>query len=257
MIWNYIEDNIQRGPVTDEDLDALVRSGKIDEYTLVWREGMAEWQPYKLARGTVAGTTSPAPSIAAEGQGPSIAAEGQLVCVECGGAFAPDQVIRHGNVYICAACKPVFLQKLKEGVALPGTLNYAGFGIRFGAKFLDGILLYVVTLPLTLAIQGLPGSTPNPARSLITFPISLAVALTYYTLFVGKYGATPGKMATKLRIVNPDGSKVSYGKALGRYFAAEYISGCFTLCIGYLMVLWDDEKRALHDRICSTRVIRK
>jgi len=27
--------------------------------------------------------------------------------------------------------------------------------------------------------------------------------------------------------------------------------------IGYLMVAWDPEKRALHDRICDTRVIRQ
>jgi uncharacterized RDD family membrane protein YckC len=27
--------------------------------------------------------------------------------------------------------------------------------------------------------------------------------------------------------------------------------------IGYIMAAFDDEKRALHDRICSTRVIRK
>jgi len=253
MIWNYLENNVPKGPVTDEDLDALVRSGKIVEDTLVWHEGMAEWQTYRQARGPIPTTppSSPSPS-------PNITAEGQVVCAECGRLFAPDQVIRHGNVFICAECKPVFLQKLKEGVAMPGTMNYAGFGIRFGAKFIDGLLLYVVTLPLTVAIQGWPGSSPaNPSRALITYPISMAVAMTYTTLFVGKFGATPGKMATKIRIVNPDGSKISYSKALGRYFAAEYISGCFTLCIGYLMVLWDDERRALHDRICSTRVIRK
>jgi uncharacterized RDD family membrane protein YckC len=94
-------------------------------------------------------------------------------------------------------------------------------------------------------------------RSLSTTPITMGIAVAYYTFFVGKFGATPGKMATSLLIVNADGSKVSYAKALGRYFATEFISGCFTLGIGYLMVAWDPEKRALHDRICGTRVIRK
>jgi uncharacterized RDD family membrane protein YckC len=64
-------------------------------------------------------------------------------------------------------------------------------------------------------------------------------------------------MAARLLIVNPDGSKVSYAKALGRFFASEYVVAIFTLCIGYLMVAWDPEKRGLHDRICNTRVIRK
>ncbi|HET6371045.1 MAG TPA: RDD family protein, partial [Nitrospiria bacterium] len=43
--------------------------------------------------------------------------------------------------------------------------------------------------------------------------------------------------------------------ACGRYFA-EILSGII-LCIGYIMAAFDDEKRALHDRICGTRVIKK
>jgi uncharacterized RDD family membrane protein YckC len=42
---------------------------------------------------------------------------------------------------------------------------------------------------------------------------------------------------------------------LGRHFA-EMLSGIL-LGIGYLMIAFDDEKRALHDRICDTRVIKK
>ncbi len=249
MTWNYLEGNEQRGPVTEADFEALVRSGKIGADTFVWREGMADWQPYGQVRGPAAGEPPP-----------TMAAAGQVVCAECGRSFPPDQVIRHGNVFICAACKPVFLQKLKEGVTVSGALNYAGFGIRFAAKFLDWIILVVVLIPTSLAIQGI-GVSASPriiiARMVISNAVTVCLAICYYTFFVGKFGATPGKMAAKLLIVNPDGSKVSYAKALGRYFAAEYISGCFTLCIGYLMVLWDDEKRGLHDRICSTRVIRK
>lgn len=247
MTWNYLEGQEQKGPVTDADLEALVRSGKINNDTYVWREGMADWQTYGQVKGAAGGITTPPPVAA-----------GQVVCAECGRGFPPDQVIRHGNVFICAACKPVFLQKLKEGVAVRGTMNYAGFGIRFGAKFLDGIILAVPIYSLVFAIQGFqPSAPPNVFKTIISQLIGMAIGLSYYTFFVGKYGATPGKMAAKLLIVNADGSKVSYAKALARYFSAEYISGCFTLCIGYLMILWDDERRGLHDRICSTRVIRK
>jgi len=245
MTWNYLEGNEQRGPVAEADFEALVRSGKIGDETYVWREGMAEWQLYGQVKAASAGTSPP-----------PLAAAGQVACAECGRAFPPDQVIRHGNVFICAACKPVFLQKLKEGVAVTGTLNCAGFGIRFAAKFLDGIIVGVFVYAVIFAIVGIHPQ-PGVARPIISQLIGMLLGVSYSTFFVGKYGATLGKMAAKIRIVNPDGSKVSYAKALGRFFAAEYISGCFTLCIGYLMVLWDDERRALHDRICSTRVIRK
>ncbi len=51
-----------------------------------------------------------------------------------------------------------------------------------------------------------------------------------------------------------DGTPLSTGRIIGRHFA-EMISNMI-LCIGYMMAGWDDEKRALHDRICDTRVIR-
>ena len=37
------------------------------------------------------------------------------MCAECGRAFAPDQVIRIGGRFICAGCKPIAVQKLREG----------------------------------------------------------------------------------------------------------------------------------------------
>jgi uncharacterized RDD family membrane protein YckC len=247
MIWNYVKDDAQQGPVTEEDLEKLFRAGTIDASTLVWREGMAEWQPYSQAKGLGAGISSSPPT-------PSVAGDDHVACAECGRAFARDDVIRHGHAFICAGCKPVFLQKLKEGMALTGTLDYAGFGVRGGSIIMDAIILMCVSVPLNLAIGSVASKALGPFLSL---PLSLAIGISYHTFFVGKFGATPGKMVNKLLVVNPDGSKVTYGKALGRYFAREWVTGCFTLCIGYLMVLWDDEKRALHDRICNTRVIRK
>ena len=250
MNWHYLEGSAQRGPVTDADFDTLVRGGTIRHDTLVWREGMAEWLPY-------AQVANPPAATPLRMAAPVSAPPGQVLCDEYGQAFPPEEVIRHGNQFICAACKPIFLQKLKEGVVLPGGMVYAGFWVRFGAKFLDGIIVGIPALVAQYFIaqqMGLPlFAAPLWART----AVGLVLGGSYYTLFVGKFGATPGKMAAKLLIVNPDGSKVSYAKALGRFFAGEYVSGLLTLCIGYLMICWDPEKRGLHDRICNTRVIRK
>ena len=138
-------------------------------------------------------------------------------------------------------------------------LNYAGFWIRLLAYLLDCILLEIVLVPLSMLIRVMIGAPANPweanlVASLISAPINILLVASYYTFFVGKFGATPGKMAARLRIVNPDGSPVSYGKACGRYFAQILSSLC--LCIGFLMIAWDSEKRGLHDRVCATRVIR-
>lgn len=93
------------------------------------------------------------------------------------------------------------------------------------------------------------------AFMVISYVLSLGLWIAYPTFFIGKYGATLGKMACQLKVVTEDGGKVTYMRALGRAFA-EYLS-MLTIYIGYIMAGFDDEKRTLHDRICSTRVVRK
>ena len=46
MEWYYAQDGEQKGPVSEETLRGLRGSGQIDDQTLVWAEGMAEWRPY-------------------------------------------------------------------------------------------------------------------------------------------------------------------------------------------------------------------
>src|SRR5204863_2807409 len=98
--------------------------------------------------------------------------------------------------------------KLREGapVALPaGALNYAGFWIRFLAKIIDWLAMGILTWPVSflfgmkMSFGFVPGTVPN-FRSLILVQLGVmfyntAVQLLYNWLFVGRYGATPGKMA--------------------------------------------------------------
>jgi len=91
-------------------------------------------------------------------------------------------------------------------------------------------------------------------QGLSTF-LNLIVGIVYGTWFIGKFAATPGKMACGLKIITADGGRVSYARAFGRYFA-EMLSGIL-IGIGYLMIAFDRQKRGLHDHICNTRVIYK
>lgn len=249
MNWFYVEKGQQAGPVSEEQLDEKFRQGIIQPDTLVWREGMAAWTPYQEAKrgATVASAaTEPKP---------------EAVCAECGKLFPVDETIRHGNVRVCAACKPLFLQKLQEGAAInTGELNYAGFWIRFAAKFLDGLILGVPFLIVFYAIGALSAQrSETPAVPILPLFVQFAfifIQMGYEIFFLGKYGATLGKMACKLKVVTSDGNKIGYGRATGRFFA-EMLSGMICY-IGYLMVGFDNpQKRALHDHICNTRVVYK
>jgi uncharacterized RDD family membrane protein YckC len=260
MNWHYVEQGQPSGPVSDEQFAELVRTGKINATTLVWREGMADWLPYQQV---ALNPTGPGAGPAPTGHPGDTTTE--AVCAECLKIFPMDEMIRHGDVRICANCKPVFLQKLAEGAKLEtGGMNYAGFWIRVGAKLLDGLILVVplmvvfvlVMIPLMGATR--PGQA-NFAPVFIQLAMQLgfvAVQISYNIFFVGKYGATPGKMICKLKVVTADGGRIGYGRATGRAFA-EMLSGmvCY---IGYLLVAFDNpQKRALHDHICNTRVIYK
>lgn len=46
MQWYYAQNNQQLGPVDEATLRQLVAQGIIRADTLVWREGMGDWQPY-------------------------------------------------------------------------------------------------------------------------------------------------------------------------------------------------------------------
>jgi len=80
--------------------------------------------------------------------------------------------------------------------------------------------------------------------------------IAYYWFFMRKYEATPGKMVFGLRVVRSDGSPLSHGQIVGRFFA-EIVSKYFTFGFGYLMAAFDRENRAMHDQMCDTRVVKK
>jgi len=149
---------------------------------------------------------------------------------------------------------------MEEGVSLPtGELACAPNGARVGARLLDGIIFfafYVVVSFLMGVFVAIAGSRAVVLLlPLLMLFIVVPAAIFYGTFMVGKYGGTLGKLAMKIKVVNADGSPASYGRAFGRYFA-RLLSGMICL-IGFIMAFFDDEKRALHDRICNTRVVKK
>jgi uncharacterized RDD family membrane protein YckC len=192
-----------------------------------------------------------------------------LYCAECGRPSRSDELARFGNLMICSSCKESYAQKLRECAAQPARAAYAGFWIRFVSSLIDGIILGVVVGILQVAVFGSmfltpafqQGRTPDPTVVApflgllgIMYVVQIALASSYEAFFVAKLGATPGKMVIGVKVLRPDGSPVSLGRAYGRYFS-KFISA-LTLFIGFIMAGFDSQKRALHDMICDTRVVK-
>jgi hypothetical protein len=105
MEWYYAAGSRQLGPVSDATLGQLARDGVVNDDTLVWREGMTDWQPWSVAR---SGTTPPAPTATPPAR--------LAVCSQCGRSVPAENTVLLGRDVVCGACKQVYLQKLQEGV---------------------------------------------------------------------------------------------------------------------------------------------
>jgi hypothetical protein len=189
--YHYVANGQAQGPVAEAELDQMVSNGTVAPDTLIWTEGMAEWQSYASVRGGT-GAARPAVALAAA---PPVA--GAVVCSVCQQAFPPDQVIRYGANYVCGNCKPVFLQRLREGGQIGAGLDYASFGKRFLAKIVDTFAVYFVTLgvDMLLSAGAQTNARLNPAFAFILMAVNLTVSFAYPIFFLGKWGQTLGKMA--------------------------------------------------------------
>jgi uncharacterized RDD family membrane protein YckC len=121
---------------------------------------------------------------------------------------------------------------------------YGSFGERFAAALLDGFILIIPTYALQAIFGELPGSL-----------VGILVNWLYSAILEsGENQATIGKRALGLKVTDMNGHRISFANASGRFFG-KYISAII-LFIGYLMMLWDDKKQTLHDKMAGTLIIK-
>jgi uncharacterized RDD family membrane protein YckC len=203
-----------------------------------------------------------------------------LACSQCGRALAQSDLVHIAGSWVCADCKPAFLSRVMASGAAgasPLAWRYGGFWIRFGARFIDGLIFMVPILIFAAVLipnliragrqAGNPASASNPAFAgfgfVTFFVVSFLVGGCYEILMLKYYSGTLGKMACGLKVIRSDGRSLSWGVCCGRFFmwnvvtsGIPYINSVLML-VSSIMLGVDDEKRALHDRVCDTRVIYK
>jgi uncharacterized RDD family membrane protein YckC len=149
------------------------------------------------------------------------------------------------------------------GDAIARYWEYAGFWRRFAASIIDGIILNVLSLGIG-AVTGIgifaaniDPDSPEITPWLFLYPlIMLAADVLYYGLFESSsVQATPGKMVLGIKVTDMNGARVSFPRAVGRYFG-KIISGLI-LGIGYLMIAFTEKKQGLHDIMAGTLVVTK
>jgi uncharacterized RDD family membrane protein YckC len=256
MVWYYVKNGQHAGPIEEAAFDELVRNGAVSPETLIWNSTMTAWAPCSQA---YRAGSQPMP-VSSPMSGST------CTCRECGRQFSDDQVVPLADGFVCAACKPMALRKMQEGVVsnTGGNYEYAGFWIRLAAKFIDGcafgLVVGIVVLVPMFVLIGASSKSGQSMEAVLTGIMLLCQLLCYFaiiaydTFFIGRYGATLGKMAVGIKVIRVDNSRITYMRAFGRA-CANLLSGiCY---IGYIIAAFDDEKRSLHDHICDTRVVYK
>jgi uncharacterized RDD family membrane protein YckC len=171
-------------------------------------------------------------------------------------AFSPDEPPARRTVV-----EPAVPAAPREiDAAIPGTV--AGAWARLAAALIDVVLLAginVAVLYFTLRLTGLAPADLSVLPPVPLFAFLLLLTGAYFVAFTAAGGQTIGKMATGIRVVpagmaadGPD--RVPLGHAVVR--AAAYLVSALPAGLGFLPALVGPERRAIHDRLADTRVVK-
>ncbi|MFJ5223842.1 RDD family protein [Streptomyces sp. NPDC088400] len=122
------------------------------------------------------------------------------------------------------------------GLPEQGPGSVAPLGRRVGALFVDWALCMLIAYGL---LAGRDGQT--------TGNWALGVLLVLSLLTVGTVGFTPGKRLFGLRVIAENGGRLGFGRVLVR---------TVLLCLAIPALVWDRDRRGLHDRLARAVQVR-
>lgn len=146
-------------------------------------------------------------------------------------------------------------------------MTYAGFWIRVGASLIDTFVMLLILLPLIASIYGLNSMSMEMSNGSMNYSASSysfegsgnffinyflpAIVIIAFWIFKS---ATPGKMLTKLTIVDAKtGKKPTIIQFILRY-VGYFLSSIFFL--GFIWIAFDKRKQGWHDKIAGTVVLK-
>jgi uncharacterized RDD family membrane protein YckC len=133
-------------------------------------------------------------------------------------------------------------------------------GIRIRA--LEGLVDLLVCLAILYAVAVLIGTT-NSGQGSIGFDlwgipalVGYAVCFIYFIVFEAIFGATIGKLVTRLRVVRErDRGPIGWGAAVIRNLF-RFIDGFLFYLVGFVMICFSGKRQRLGDIVAGTIVIR-
>lgn len=157
----------------------------------------------------------------------------------------------------CVDCKQEHLRDVASGIRRD-ELRLAGIGRRFVALMIDGLIIGLPFFGVIVAFVGVSVFLDPEAETEWWIDwigyASIPFMIIYEGLMLTYRGQTLGKMVMQIRVVRPDGSKISAGQAWGRA-AVQNLMASFLSIFNYVPAFFTKEKTCLHDLAARTRVI--
>lgn len=246
-LWYYVSADRQRhGPVGPDVLRALAADGSLTAASLVWREGLPQWQPLSALAAELGLSLEVAPPPLPVGNGGS---DGTAVGHTTG--RSPDAVPVPAGAD--AVVDAGFLRRLAAHLIDTVLLAGAGYALLF-------LLLLGSGIGLAGMVALFDPAAPPPDDGLLAlllvglYGLPILMQGAYHILFTASaWQATPGKRAVGIKVVDAEGRRLGLGRSAGRWFAAAL--SYLTLYLGFLMAAFTQRKRALHDLLADTRVV--
>jgi uncharacterized RDD family membrane protein YckC len=194
----------------------FAEQGAFAPETLVWRDGFDGWRPWGAAE-------------------PELKTEFQTETVK---QVIEDEILPNADA---------------------GKAEHAGFLIRLCAFSIDAVilqLLFVLLTPIHASFGIISEVTPQTtmAELMPTLLFVFCLIFFYNSFFVKNFSGTLGKIVFGLAVVRHNGKPMTWNCAFLRSFIGFFSSSLFGA--GCLIAAFDIEKRALHDFMADTRVLK-
>jgi uncharacterized RDD family membrane protein YckC len=131
----------------------------------------------------------------------------------------------------------------------------ASFGPRLGAAFLDDLILGFASFPIFGVFVLLSDASPGVAGVFLVLALFGLFVVVPGLWAAGRWGGSPGKRAVKITVVPSGAQPMSAGRGIKRQSVK--LLGAFCFYLGWLSALWDPQRRAWHDKVADTLVLRK
>lgn len=130
-------------------------------------------------------------------------------------------------------------------------------GPRLAAAAIDALLIFAIDAAVVYFTLKLCRLTPFDITMLPALPmLGFFVLLNggYLAAFTAAGGQTVGKMTTGIRVVAEADQAVDFGRAVVRTLAS--LVSVLPVGLGFIPAFFDEDRRALHDRLTGTRVVK-